>query len=246
MDRPGAGSSRSPRPSRSRSGSPRAVRVARVDGLALTIIGRSGAAVVGLQSSSARRSTQRLLVLKKRRSMSANASSPSGPARSRAARAGRRAPGEVAALAVGGRAADGLHHERDLLRGQPGGDPGRRRRGCRCWTRRRSGSRRRAGRRACRRPPARCRCRRVRAGTTRGRGRRATDRLEVVGAELGLAVLQEVQRHARRAQVAVVGEHLATVAGVRKFMKTSGSRTPYRSRSASTCRAMMSRKFVPG
>ena len=175
---------RSRRPSRSRSGSPRAWtgrpgrRV-----LTLRISGRPEDAVAARRARRviARRSNQRLLVEQNRcRSRSAE--------RLLVRRRGLRglaqhdpavglAAGEVAALAVGGGTAYGLDRERGTGLGEPAGDPRRRgpRRGCRSWRRRPARSPAsmqlcRAGR--CR--AARCRGRRGRAGTTRGRGPRAS------------------------------------------------------------------------
>ena len=195
---------RSPRPSRSRSGSPRAC-----DGsagstvLTLRISGRPRMPwrrVERLASSPAR-SNQRLLVEQNRcRSRSASASWSSVERLRGLAQhdpAVGLAAGEVAALAVGRRTAHGLDRERRAGLGEPAGDPG-------------VGDRaevvgvgdedalvalRRSAARAGRCRAARCRGRRGRAGTTRGRGRLGQlTGVRSVGEELGLAVLQELQR----------------------------------------------------
>ena len=118
--------------------------------------------------------------------------------------------GQVAALAVGWRAAHRLQRERHLPGGEPGGDPdvgeraevvgvghegvpqpgaeqgvqgaGRRQRGVDVAVPGRAPLQLRVGRPA-RRPP-------------------------VIGADLGLAALQEVRRHARHAQPVVAAQHL--------------------------------------
>ena len=126
--------------------------------------------------ASRRRSNHRLLVEQNRcRSRSASAVRSSAQRLRGLAQhdpAVALAAGEVAALAVGRRAPDGLDRERRAATSRTSRRPGRRarRRGCRSWRRRRARSRARSAGRAGRCRAARCRGRRGRADTTRGRG----------------------------------------------------------------------------
>ena len=94
---------------------------------------------------------------------------------------------------------------------------------------------------------ARCRGRRGRAAPTPAPGRPATrPGVEVVDAQLGHLVLDEVDRQVGRQVVVARRAPPASRRGSRsEFISTSGSRAPLRSRRSSTCSAIRSRKLRP-
>ncbi len=105
---------------------------------------------------------------------------------------------------------------------------------------------RRAAARACRRSAARCRGRRGRAGTTRAPGRAATRRRQVVGEELGLLVLDEVERDVGLDAVVLVERVERRRRGSRRSSSAPAAAAPRSGRAApSTCSAITSRKVRP-
>ena len=189
------------RPSRSRSGSPRTRRVRRVD-----VSSRCGSAAgrgcrrARRGRAIARRSNHRLLVEEygcRSRSAERRPGRPSASARSRAARSGRRPCGGRSGRPCGRR----RYGARPRSRTAPptrrtSRRPGRRarRRGCRSWRRTRSGSRRRSAGRAGRSAQRGVEVAVARRTPLERRVARPPDRGEVVDAQLGLLVLQELQR----------------------------------------------------
>ncbi len=208
---------RSPRPSRSRSGSPRAcdgspgstVLTLRISGRPRMpsrrverrrcIARRSNHRLLVEQNRCRSRSAQRLLVLRR------------ASARSRAARSGRRSCGARSGRPCGRTAYAGPPRSRTAHRdvGEPAGDPGvgHGAEVVGVGDEDAAGSRPRSAGRAGRCRAARCRGRRGRAGTTRGRGPSGSSTGdEVLGQQLGLLVLQELQRQAVDRQVLVAGQ----------------------------------------
>ena len=224
------------RPSRSRSAPPAASRVS--EGSTVFSLRISGSPSTPSRSASVsastRRSNQRLLVWKNGcRSMSVACSSSSARvcavSRSTSRPSLRRRTRWPPLRSAGVRRQTSAAYGAPLVANHPPSSRPGSRRGCRRWTRRRSGS-----------PASSSRCRvpgRLERGVevaVPGRAplqRRVVgplDRGQVVGAQLGLAVLQEVRPAGRRPAGRGSAASASSVSSrVRKLsMNSSGSRTP--------------------